>query len=799
MLGGVVCAGLLLPSGCKGVRLWPIKDREEKTSPGNEADKEPTKSAADEKSTAALAKLPTAVALDGWGARAPQPSFEPGAGYYWRHPDLEALLASPADEHPDFAAVLDSPNGVVATNAAIGLARLGDGRGRDRLIASVRATDLRLELRCAAAEALGALDDPPENKALRELADRFGRFDPGAAYVPELHAQLLYALARHVDAGADERFTMALKSPAAIVRLAAVRGWVVPGESPMSPRAADLRSDPDTRVRAAALDAMVARRHPHALEAARAALHDYRLEVRLAAIAALGRLGGAEARQALEKLEHEPEAIWAAAIAALAALDARETVCANAGNSSWHVRKEVARALGRWPDDESSKIVRQLATDPSIEVQKELIAALADWPLPQAGPLLLNAMERAGYLPRKLAAAQLAERWPVAEEFSADAPDERRTETLAMLARRWGEEHGAARVEASLNTLTEEPPTGPSPERIDAAAELVARLRESRADGGEAAAAVRALRDFGPDLPDALAQLVAEKQAALPEAVYREVLPRFGDEFTELDRLTSSDVQQRRRAAARLGERTRRTPLSLLALLRLAELGARESDALVWNSLLRAIAEDGREPSLRLAYAGLGHASPEVRRLAVEHLAAHPDPAQAGLLLPALEDKHQPVLLAAVKALGHPGMLDDPAPLERLLTTNDRKLRLAVTQSLILLRADRGPRMLELLAHDPDIDTRRQAALMMGRFADARYTATLIGLLDDTLGVRLAALASLPRVVGRDVAGEAGDNNTLDRIGRWKTWWEHQRDSVAGEGDGQDALPAEPEIERAAQ
>ena len=89
--------------------------------------------------------------------------------------------------------------------------------------------------------------------------------------------------------------------------------------------------------------------------------------------------------------------------------------------------------------------------------------------------------------------------------------------------------------------------------------------------------------------------------------------------------------------------------------------------------------------------------------------------------------------------------------------------------------------------------------LMMGRFADARYTATLIGLLDDTLGVRLAALASLPRVVGRDVAGEAGDNNTLDRIGRWKTWWEHQRDSVGGEGDGQDALPAEPEIERAAQ
>ncbi|MGH7192368.1 MAG: HEAT repeat domain-containing protein, partial [Candidatus Saccharimonadales bacterium] len=165
----------------------------------------------------------------------------------------------------------------------------------------------------------------------------------------------------------------------------------------------------------------------------------------------------------------------------------------------------------------------------------------------------------------------------------------------------------------------------------------------------------------------------------------------------------------------------------------------------------------------------------------------HPSPEHTRLLLPALQDKQQSVVLAAVKALGHPGVLDDTAPLERLLAAHDQKLRLAVTQSLILLKADRGPEMLELLAHDPNADTRRQAALMMGRFADARYTDTLIGLLDDTLGVRLAALASLPRVVGHDAADAAADTNTLDRIGCWKQWWEHDRPEIA---DGHDDPPA---------
>jgi HEAT repeat protein len=181
---------------------------------------------------------------------------------------------------------------------------------------------------------------------------------------------------------------------------------------------------------------------------------------------------------------------------------------------------------------------------------------------------------------------------------------------------------------------------------------------------------------------------------------------------------------------------------------------------------------------VRLASAGLSHSEPEVRRLAAEYLAAHPAREHARLLVPALGDSNYAVVLAAVKALGHPGMLDDASPLERLLTTTDRPMRLAIANSLAVLGVPSGPQALELLAHDTDADTRQKAAQLMGNLADARYAETLIGLLDDsTLGVRTAALAALCQVAGRDIAAVPDDppKSTLDRIERWQRWWRSEQ------------------------
>ena len=95
---------------------------------------------------------------------------------------------------------------------------------------------------------------------------------------------------------------------------------------------------------------------------------------------------------------------------------------------------------------------------------------------------------------------------------------------------------------------------------------------------------------------------------------------------------------------------------------------------------------------MRVAYAGVSHPAPEVRRRACLHLAAHPDPRHAVVLLPALNDSSPSVAAAAVTALGMTGRLDDTAPLRRLMTQPDLWLRLEVATALLRLHDPAGCR-----------------------------------------------------------------------------------------------------------
>jgi len=358
---------------------------------------------------------------------------------------------------------------------------------------------------------------------------------------------------------------------------------------------------------------------------------------------------------------------------------------------------------------------------------------------------------------------------------------------LAALRKQWSEQYGGASLAvATAKATASVAHTAPLNERIERAADLVRLLQEAPASGGRAAAALRNLAGFGPDLPGVLERLIEERHVVLPDAVYHDVLPAFGKTFVALDALASPDIEERRRAANQLADVADEAPLGGLALMRLSELGANETDTLVLNGLFRAVSNDAREPAVRLAYAGLGHGAADVRRMAADYLAAHPAPEHTRLLLQALNDTSYAVVMASVLALGHAGMLKDPAPLERLLTTTDRRLRLAAANSLAQLGAASGPKTLELLAKDSDVETRQKAAQSMGELGDRRYTETLIGLLDDdTLGVRLAALGALCQVAGRDVTADPENppTSTLDRIERWKRWWSQTSSTPAAETD----------------
>ena len=135
---------------------------------------------------------------------------------------------------------------------------------------------------------------------LRELTDQYGVRKPPAArsgsapvstYVAELHAELVRGLARHLDAADEPRLTAALRHTPPTVLVEALHAWAASRRGRLPAEAADLRSHGDWRVRAAALQALVAQRHPQARQFLSEALRDTDLQVRLAAIAGLGALG----------------------------------------------------------------------------------------------------------------------------------------------------------------------------------------------------------------------------------------------------------------------------------------------------------------------------------------------------------------------------------------------------------------------------------------------------------------------------------------------------------------------------
>ena len=349
-----------------------------------------------------------------------------------------------------------------------------------------------------------------------------------------------------------------------------------------------------------------------------------------------------------------------------------------------------------------------------------------------AGPILLSAMGRDGFMTRKTAAAQLAARWPPAGEFPVEGPATRRAEVLDRLQTRFRQEFRT--VDQAIQSRA-----GDRSGRR-ATAEEVARVEQLLRQHD-----LRGLAQVGPPLVSALEQLVFDRQQTLPEEIYSELLPPQYPAFAALEQLRSKDLVQRRRAAEQLATLAAAQPLGRLAAARLEQIAAAEPDALVWRSILVAVAADPSEASIRLACAAVGHPSPEVRRRACEHLAAHPEPQHARVLLPVLKDESHSVVCAAVRALGMLGRLNDTEPLRRLAVTTNEQLQIEVAVALARLGDPTASAALERLTYSKDPLVVRQAALMMGELGDPAFTPALVRLLDGPMTVCRAALESLPK------------------------------------------------------
>jgi len=399
----------------------------------NGADEQPHVASAAAPTNDAEADAVLVLLEDKWSL---EPTAAPGlprAPYRWRHAGLDEITAAPTDKRVDLAKFLASDDPVVGANAAILLARSQDSAADLQLVETVRDTALKLQLRCAAAEALGRPDSVLASIALAELLSDFGA-EATADYSPELHAELLRSLGRQVDAADSPQLFAGLKSKAGEVREAAVDCFAMTGEGELPREVIALRADPNPQVRAAVLNCLVHRHYPQAQEYCLAALGDVHLNVQLAGVAGLGVIGGESSCRALGRLAaHDSEEVRAAAVAALTAVGDESAVFVSAKDQSWHVRRNVARGLARFPSERGAGVARQLLADANAEVRSAVTEAVGYWPLPLAGPILLTAMSDAPEPTRHQAAQQLTNLWPAAERFSPDAPADLRQDQIRQL------------------------------------------------------------------------------------------------------------------------------------------------------------------------------------------------------------------------------------------------------------------------------------------------------------------------------------------------------------------------------
>jgi HEAT repeat protein len=717
--------------------------------------------------------------------------------------ELEPIYAQTGQARLNLLPALEHPEQVVRVNAAIGLGRWGDGRALKPLTEAVEKVELKLSQREAAAEALGWIEKPSPVPTLRSLHDKFGRCDPSniANYSPELHAALIRALGRHVDPANDPRFDEAVRAPSLGARQEALAAWSRTEQAELSPGVVDLRADPNPQVRAAAIGMLLAKRHPRAMEFARNAIKDIELDVKLAAVVGLGRHGGPDAIAELERvLLHEGESLKAEAVLALDSLGAADKVFAAANEKPWRVRRSVAQCLANHPDAQGMALARRYLADPSGEVRKATIAAIERWPTPLAGPVLLSAMREPTYETRHLAGEQLKHRWPRAQMFSADLPADRREAFVVELEADWDREFGATNHAALLAAAQGPPPST----ALAIGAQRLDQLQRMIEDAGRLAGPpstplpaqiLNGFDSFGGDLVDALERLLLERGTVIPDAVYHQVLTSKGPAFAALDALAVTDVNDRRQAADRLEALAAEAPLRPLVAARIAQLGRQEADGLVCRGLFAAVAADMSGLSMELALGGLSHPSPEVRRMACEHLGKHPDVRNAPPLVLALADPHVGVSLAAVKALGHPGLVADPAMLERPLMSRDTNIRFESSRTLYVNHPTSGAAAFERLAHDVEPELRRRAVAFMGETGDRVFLPTLIAMLDDpTLGVRKTTVDALVALVGSDVALRTGEQLPAlnERAARWRTWYERQPKSSATPARGDAVQVAEP-------
>lgn len=713
--------------------------------------------------------------------------------YRWDYPALSALLTGDEITVADFTPYLNDDDPNVATGAAIAIVRLNNRNVTEpvvtRLCDTVGNLNLPINLRCAAAEAVSRIEPTEAVSQVRQLIDRYGRYDSTGrghlSYQGEVTAELLEGLSELTDAADDHRLVDALSSDDHRIRLVAVRAWERTAKPAKIPdELVRLRLDPSIEVRAAAFRAMARQDGTETLEYMRHALRDTNIEVRRAAVDGLATLDDIESRDLLvDALDRQSETIRVRIIAALARIDARSDLLDAARDRSWRVRRQVAIELKNYHDRAAQIVALEFLSDPSVEVQRTILESVRNWPIEVAGHFLLSAMECTTPTTCAAAAEQLAQRWPPAQRYSVGASGIEGRRQLAELRKSFVARFGPLRLESTAETKKTEPLL--TDEEIEL---LAVDIRNHN---------TKALELRGERLADELEQLSAKYNTQLPDYLFDQVLPRVSPIFEAIEALGRGNDYERRVAAGRIEQLSREKALGRLAGERICRAAMGTNDTIVWSRLIEAVAEDWNEPSMRLTQLAAGHRSLEVRRRACRKLGGSGDGRYIATLVPALADPSRDVMVEAARAIAQlcepSSIAGNNAPfgvdrqraiggLKQLLGHGDKTVRLAAADALNRLDDPTGAAELQRLSYDADAGIRIGVIRSMRDRPRIDFTRTFIRLLDDRSTIRRAALEALPKIVQADPTVAAfidqAPTNTSERTDvrqqaeKWKTWYD---------------------------